>query len=212
MSAFQHRGPRFEVSVNFNTQFSPAVSQHLQSVFAAVNAEVRFVQGRATKWGDFRYAPHLPRPIITVNADLNEWAKLLTLLHELAHFIAHDQFGHRIKAHGSEWQEAFRALLIDLLEAHVLPQKLEMPVGRHMSKPRATLAGDPHLRRALREFDDQPAVYLEELTDGSHFEIRGRRFIKEQKRRTRYLCSDQTTGKKFLVHGLTEVYPVQLDA
>ena len=67
--------------------------------------DFKIVRPRKTKLGDYRYDPKLPRPIITINGDLNPYQFLVTTVHELAHFHAFRIYGKRIRAHGQEWQK-----------------------------------------------------------------------------------------------------------
>ena len=56
---------------------------------------------------------------------------------------------------------------------------------------------------ALKSYDEeQPDVdetYLSELDSGISFHFNNRRFTKIEKRRTRVLCLDHTSGRKYLI-------------
>ena len=58
----------------------------LADLLIGTNVKFKVVRGRKTKLGDFRYGSDLPKPIITVNGDLNPYAFLITALHEFAHY------------------------------------------------------------------------------------------------------------------------------
>ena len=51
--------------------------------------------------GDYRHAHEGKTHRISVNGNLNQYAFLITLLHELAHLFTYERFGHRVMAHGS---------------------------------------------------------------------------------------------------------------
>src|SRR5690348_17091604 len=78
--------------------------------------------GRITKIGDFTYrACHTPR--ITVNRDLNPYLFLVTYIHEVAHLQVHHQF-RRAEAHGEEWKNSFRDLLLPLMTLEIFPESI----------------------------------------------------------------------------------------
>ena len=52
--------------------------------------------------GDYRHRTHAKNHRISVNGNLNKYAFLITLLHELAHLLAFENFGNRIAPHGRE--------------------------------------------------------------------------------------------------------------
>src|SRR4051794_33119130 len=58
---------------------------------------------RRSVLGDYRNAVSGKNHRITVNGNLNKYAFLVTLLHELAHLLTHEKYGHRAAAHGKEW-------------------------------------------------------------------------------------------------------------
>ena len=55
--------------------------------------------------GDYRHAHSDKNHRISVNGNLNKYAFLITLLHELAHLFTYEKFGHRVQAHGREWKD-----------------------------------------------------------------------------------------------------------
>src|SRR5258706_7581172 len=66
---------------------------------------------RQSVLGDYRNAVHGKNHRITINGNLNKYAFLITLLHELAHLLAFEQYGNRIYAHGKEWKSIYSRLL-----------------------------------------------------------------------------------------------------
>ena len=48
---------------------------------------------------------------ISINGNLNPYAFLITLLHELAHLFTYESFSHRVQAHGQEWKNAYSKVL-----------------------------------------------------------------------------------------------------
>lgn len=60
---------------------------------------------RKSVLGDYRNALAEKNHRISVNGNLNKYAFLITLLHELAHLFTYERFGHRVQAHGAEWKK-----------------------------------------------------------------------------------------------------------
>jgi predicted SprT family Zn-dependent metalloprotease len=62
-------------------------------------------RGRKTVLGDYRHSTGHQNHRISVNGNLNKYAFLITLIHELAHLLTFIQFGNRVAAHGKEWKQ-----------------------------------------------------------------------------------------------------------
>src|SRR5438552_18084827 len=71
--------------------------------------------------GDYRHRTHGKNHRISVNGNLNQYAFLITLLHELAHLLAFENFGNRIAPHGREWKNVFGKLLAQFIEHDIFP-------------------------------------------------------------------------------------------
>src|ERR1700694_32960 len=61
--------------------------------------------------GDYRHRLRDKNHRISVNGNLNKYAFLITLLHELAHLLTFEKYGNRVAAHGKEWKLLFGQLL-----------------------------------------------------------------------------------------------------
>ena len=69
--------------------------------------------------GDYRHRTAAENHRISVNGNLNKFAFLITLLHELAHLLTFEKFGNRVQAHGQEWKAIYGQLLARFLSAHI---------------------------------------------------------------------------------------------
>lgn len=166
---------------------------------------------RKTKHGDYR-APYDGKPHrISVNGDLNPYAFLITTIHEFAHLTTYEKYGRSVKPHGVEWKDEFRRLLIPILEKKTLPKEIERALLRSINNLKASSCTDVHLYRALKSHDDMDdsLILLEELSNNSYFRLNDRVFQRGILRRTRYLCKEIDTGRKYLVSRLAEVEPVK---
>ncbi|UCS94247.1 SprT-like domain-containing protein [Echinicola marina] len=166
-------------------------------------------RSRQTKLGDFRYRTDQKIQKITINHDLNPYQFLITYIHEVAHYRTFKLFGIKIKPHGVEWKRQFQLLLDPLLSDLIFPKDILLPLKRHMLNPKASTGADFWLSKELRKYDqkntDFNPTYLNEVSIGTIFEIKGRQFKKVQPRRTRILCEEITSGRQFLISGNAEI-------
>jgi SprT protein len=168
-------------------------------------------KSRLTKIGDFTFRTG-KTPRITVNQDLHPFMFVTTYIHEVAHLETHQKFGHRIEAHGLEWKSCFKELLNPLLTKAVFPDDLLEHLLAHMADPMATTFSDPTLMRVFRKYDERAlaVTLLSEIPTGSIFSLRNRWFKKGETRRTRVLCQEIKSKKKYLVPLDAPVENVQL--
>lgn len=148
---------------------------------------------------------------ITINHDLNSYAFLVTYIHEIAHQRAWLNKGRkRIEPHGKEWKRSFQDLMLPLLSEEHLPQKLLLPLSAYMQNPAASSVSYAPLAEALRSFNEgeQVGLSLEEITDNQWFEFRGTVFQKIEKRRTRVLCLEKQSKRRYTILASALVNPL----
>jgi SprT protein len=163
--------------------------------------------------GDYRNAHKEKSHRISVNGNLNPYSFLITLLHELAHLLTYEQYGHRVQAHGLEWKKIFGAVLDSFISKKVFPDDIENALRRSLTNPAASSCGDEPLLRTLRKYDKEKEGIqtVEALANGTIFSIRdGRVFRKEEKIRKRHKCTEIHSGKTYLFSGLYEVMMVDI--
>lgn len=163
---------------------------------------------RQTKLGDFRHAHRNNNHRITVNGNLNVHAFLITLIHELAHLLAYQQFGHRIAPHGKEWKQTYSFLLKDFLQANVFPNDVARELRLMLHNPAASSSAEDGLQRVLRKYDPpKPGMAIvEDIPEGETFQLPdGRVFIRGNKLRKRIRCHEMHSMRVFLFHPLYEV-------
>lgn len=174
---------------------------------------VRLAAPRRTKLGDHRPPGRgIDCHRISVNVDLNPYALLTTLVHELAHAHAWDRQRRRPRRpHGPEWQAAFAGLLRPLLSGAVLPPDVTTALERSLARPRAATCSDRGLLLALSRYDrpDEGRVFAESIAVGAFFRIDdGTVFQAGPMVRTRRQCFECRTGREYRVHGLARVVPL----
>ena len=194
-----------------------AALDHVERAIAGLAVDLRVVRPRRTKLGDHRPPPAPLRPHrITVNADLNPYAFLTTLLHEVAHAATWERHRprRRLRPHGPEWKQEFSAVLAPVVAAGVFPDELAAAVTRSLWNPAAATCSDRELLLALARYDRPPEgrVRVEDLPDGAWFRIDGRhRFRAGRLVRTRRRCFEVSTGREYRVHGLAFVEPLPME-
>ena len=179
----------------------------LKNWFTQTPFILNITKKRTTKLGDFRgeVGKHLCK--ISVNQNLNSYSFLITLTHEFAHLLVWNKYKNKVNPHGKEWKNTFTELLTVILENKVFPNDLTPVVIKHAKQPKASSQADAQLTKALNKYNPtNNLVHLMELEHGTVFTLNNKRtFKKGEKRRTRYLCEELTTKRKYLIHGIAEV-------
>lgn len=169
-------------------------------LWAAHQFNFKVTKKRNSKYGDYRYNPMTGLHSITVNGDLNIYAFLITYLHEVAHLLTYKSSKKRPTPHGKEWKKSFQELMSPMLSNLVFPEDILLALKAHMKNPKATSSSDPILSITLRKYDEQKGlVHLGEINAGAIFKLNTRIFKKKAKRRTRVLCEEVKSGKKYLI-------------
>jgi len=173
-----------------------------------LNFKLKIKKERSTKLGDYRSPFNGMGHVITVNRNLNQYAFLITLLHEMAHLTNWNKHQRKVKPHGIEWKMEFKALLQPYLNLECFPADVLHALRDYAENPAASSCADPHLLRILKKHDAvQGFLLVEDLPTGTRFYTAKKQlFIKGEKRRTRYLCLEVGTRRQFLFSGLAEVY------
>lgn len=167
---------------------------------------LKIVNDRVTRHGDYhRDASGYHR--ITVNASLNQYRFLITLVHEIAHLAAFEKFGRNIKPHGDEWKLTFQRLMVPFIRPEIFPGHLLPLLARHFRNPKASSDTDATLSLALKQFDEKTDKnYIFEVPYGAMFRIHnGKIFKKGAQRIKRFECQEVSTGRVYLFNPNAEV-------
>ncbi|MCB0807407.1 MAG: SprT-like domain-containing protein [Bacteroidales bacterium] len=175
------------------------------------NVQLKISRTRNSKHGDYRPPVQKPYHRISVNHSLNKYHFLLTLVHEYAHLKVWENHKNKVRPHGAEWKEQFRALLTPILVDSVFPEDLLPVLKKYIKNPGAT-SGDAALVKAFRKYDDKPThLTLDDIPSNALFRIQnGMVFEKGEKRRTRYKCRRIDNNRMYLVSAVAEVIPVNV--
>ena len=174
-------------------------------LIVANNVHLKIVNERVTRHGDYRSLAG--KHEITVNANLNKYRFLMTLVHEIAHLVAFEKFGRHIKPHGNEWKYVFQQLMVPFIRPEIFPAQLLPLLARHFRNPSASSDTDATLSLALKQFDgEKDTNYIFELPYGSLFRIKnGKIFRKGAQRAKRFECEEIATRRTYLFNPNAEV-------
>jgi SprT protein len=190
----------------FQKHFPENVADYAFQLWQENTFFFKITRSRTSKLGDFRYSGKDKPYQITVNGDLHPFQFTITYLHEVAHLLAHKKFGNKIDPHGHEWKSEFKALMLPVVRAEVFPPALKLEVIRHFQNPKASVSADPRLQFVLRRFTgEQTKPILSEIRLGQKFEFQQRIFTKLEDRRTRVLCLEEASQRKYLISKVVEV-------
>ena len=171
------------------------------------SVHLKIVNERQTRHGDYRKGIS-GKHEVTVNANLNKYRFLITLVHEIAHLVAFEKFGKHIKPHGVEWKMTFQRLMVPFIRPEIFPHSVLPLVANHFRNPTASSDTDAKLAFALKQFDERKVDihFVHEVPSGSFFRLKnGRVFQKKGLRVKRYECIEVTTGRMFLFNANAEV-------
>ena len=155
---------------------------------------------RRTRLGDFCARPgHRER--ITVNINLNPYNFLITYLHEVAHLEVYRRYKRRQPPHGKAWKSHFHELLVPVMNEHNFPDAVLAPLLRYAQNPTASTATYLPLMQALKNIDapQTDLVMVSQLPEGQLFRLNQKVFVRGTLRRTRVVCVEKASQKKYLV-------------
>lgn len=174
--------------------------------------QLTITRERQSVLGDYRNAHGGNNHRISINGNLNQYAFLITLLHELAHLFTYERFGHRVLAHGAEWKNEYSKVLAQFLLKKIFPPDIQKSLLTSIQNPAASSCADTNLLRVLHRYDEKKegVILIEALQMGAIFKIKGGRvFRKEERIRKRYRCVEVKTGKVYLFSPVFEVFIIE---
>ena len=200
------------VLTQFNQLVPAPAAAYCQQLWQYYGFNFQVVRPRRTRFGDFRRWPD-GQTRITVNANLNPYAFLITYIHEVAHADVARAYKRRVPPHGTAWQRAFQRLMHPCLTDAIFPSDILQPLRLYMTRPAATTSAYPALVGALRQFDTVPmqptlinTTCLSELPEGTLFAFAKKTWQRGTMRRTRIVCKELSSGKSYAIlsHVLVE--------
>ena len=113
-----------------------------------LRVKVNITKQRKTKLGDFKILRNGEYQI-SVNNDLNKYAFLITVTHELAHSFVWKRYKHNVKPHGKEWKKTFKHMMLNFLNPKIFPNDILKALSKHLLNPKASSQIDITLAKAL---------------------------------------------------------------
>jgi SprT protein len=197
-----------EVPISYLEQFlPPGTAATVTEQLHLYKVQLTIARERQSILGDYRHRTREAGHRISVNGNLNRFAFLITLLHELAHLYTFEQHGNRVQAHGREWKTLFGNLLAQYIREKVFPPEIEKELMQSLTNPAASSCAEEGLLRVLRNYDTRKTgLLVEELLPGQSFKLKdGRLFRKGKQLRKRFQCTEIDTGKVYLFSPVYEV-------
>jgi len=185
--------------------FHDSVVDYVSDLLDNQSIQFKISKPRKTKLGDYRRMYNSEIGFISINNNLNPVQFIVTTLHEIAHHITHNKFGNKVKPHGIEWKIEYKNLFIPLLVSNHFDSNLKRVFAAHLKNPKATSYSDKYLNDYLKVTFQLSQKRVKDVPLDETFSIGKRKFVKIKKLRTRYLCNDLQNGKKYLIHGHTEL-------
>jgi SprT protein len=169
--------------------------------------KLKIKKERSSKHGDYRPPIKKENHQITVNRNLNKYAFLITLVHEIAHLSNWNKYQNKVRPHGEQWKEEFKILMKPFIHQNIFPEDVKHALGNYLKNPAASSCSDISLSRVLKKYDDKNGLFLlEEIPVRSVFKIKSNKhFIKGERIRTRFKCIEVKTKRVYLFNPLAEI-------
>ena len=169
--------------------------QQISNWLNQYDCKLKISSPRKTKFGDYKFANSQHH--ITINNDLNKYAFLITLTHEIAHMFVFDKYRNSVLPHGQERKMTFQKLMLNFIP--ILPEDIQRIISTHLKNPKASTASDPKLFAALRNYDCEKHLVVSEIEDNTpFFTLDGNPYLRICKIRTRIKCRNAINNKIYL--------------
>lgn len=169
-----------------------------------LNIDLKFVNPRKTKLGDFRF-DNINGCQITVNNDLNIFSSLITLTHEIAHAFVYNKYQNKVRPHGVEWKDTYKSLMLNFFNLDIFPKDILSPLAKHLINPSASTSIDVDLSLILREYDVNKYLTVNDIKFREKFIYSNKTYVKVKKLRKRIKCYDEKNKKFYLFNPIVKI-------
>ena len=110
------------------------------------------------------------------------------------------EYGYRVKPHGEEWKSVFIKVLWPMMREEVFPQDVLTALSKYLRNPKASSCSDIDLIKCLSLYDENNKFqFLSDVKPEETFRFNNRVFVKEKVNRTRALCKEVGTNRKYYI-------------
>jgi len=175
-----------------------AAKDYVHQLIKFDNINILIKKNRKSKHGDFSVKKNGSK-LITINSDINKYRFLITLIHEISHFLVFRKYGSFVKPHGTEWKNTFKNLLLPIMNLNVFPENILKYLASYAINPKASTDSDLNLSLALNNYNSDNFKYVLNVKKGSVFKaFNGKKYRLIRKLRKRYECLDVLNNKLYL--------------
>ncbi len=204
--------PKKEAPLEYLNNYIPAgASAKMLEYLHRYKVHLTITRTRKSILGDYRHANGADHHRISVNGNLNPYAFLITLIHEIGHLVTFQQYGTKVLSHGKEWKLAYRIVLEDFMKLKIFPPDLNQALLKSLHDLPASSCSDLNLTRVLKNYDSKKdnSMLVEEIKEGAQFKTADGRVFKRGKQiRKRIEGIDIHSRKLYLFSPVYEVEPV----
>ena len=154
--------------VEILNKIPPASKNYINNLIESNNIRINLKKNRKTKHGDFSVKKNGFK-LIAINSDLNSYRFLITLIHEISHFLVYKDYGSVVKPHGIEWKNKFKKLLLPVINLDVFPKDILKFLAIYAINPKASTDADLNLSIVLNKYNSHKSIYVLDLINGSVF-------------------------------------------
>lgn len=190
--------------IKLENKLSAEQIKHVRQWLRGSNVVIKLRGSRSSKLGDFKVNGDSFQ--ISVNFDLVPELFFFTLTHEIAHLLCYKKFKRKVKPHGKEWKSIFAELIENSLKTYSIEFQEILKIFK--KNPKASYYSFSPMVVYFDKTSGKETTYLQDIPLNSTFRIKGKLFIKKRKRKVRYLCTESSTGKSYLIHALANVEKV----
>lgn len=206
--------PKREAPLDYLNHYLPVTaSKMILELLHQHRVHLTITKTRKSILGDYRHATDKENHRISVNGNLNKYAFLITLIHELAHLVTFKKYGNRVNSHGAEWKGIYKSLLEQFMNVTIFPKDILLALSKSINDLPASSCSDINLTRSLKKYDEAGnTILVEEVREGTQFKTAdGRIFRRGKQNRKRIECMELPSGKMYLFSPVYEVEKISQD-
>ncbi len=166
---------------------------------------LHFTKRRQSKLGDFKVSHNPKQLTITLNNDMHKDQSFFVFLHELAHLFVYKKYGNLRKPHGKRWITQYLILLESAYKKNYFSDDFA-PLIINLIENNFTNTDRVAIRDYFMSKENIGKLLLCDIAMNQKFRLEsGRKFIKLEKMRKNYKCTDLDNNKKYIVKWNTPV-------